>query len=264
MARLGLAWVLLAALSVLLIFRVDLHSDLLFLDNLMTDLVRQGGHWSDWKLTPAPAYFPDMLLYAIAYFILPNPVWRILFVSMAQALLLAWVCNWLAGRIKLDLSHPARCVIVLLVATVVLVSAHSNMWLFFNSTNNHFAALLFSLLSTGWVLRYLERPSVAHALLIITGGALAKASTIVFTISFTLPLLCTLGISLVVLRKNRLMRSRILQVAAMLIASQIVAAALEELLVCHSALTGRVAIVDGLGVGVPRSLSGGNKCCFLG
>jgi hypothetical protein len=240
MARVVYAWLLLGMMSVLMVFRTELQSDLLFLDSLMTDLFRLGGRWEDWKLTPAPAYLPDMLLYAIAYPLLPGPVLRTTFVSAIQALLLAWTCVWLAARIRPDVSASARCIIVLLVAAVVLVAARSGMWLFFNSTNNHFAALLFSLLCTGWVLHYLEMPKAAVASLIVAGGAAATASTTVFVITFLLPTVCALGFALAVFRRDRLVRRRLLEVMALLAASQLVAAGMNEMLVHHDALSGRV------------------------
>jgi hypothetical protein len=64
MTRLYIAWLTLAAMCILLVFKVNLHSDLLFLDSVAVDLFEHGGTWSNWKITPAPAYFPDMLAYA--------------------------------------------------------------------------------------------------------------------------------------------------------------------------------------------------------
>lgn len=240
MARLAYAWLLLGMMSVLMVFRIDLHSDLLFLDSLMTDLFRLGGRWEDWKLTPAPAYLPDMLLYAIAYPLLPGPVLRTGFVSAVQALLLAWTCLWLAARIRADVSVSGRCIIVLMVAAVALVAARSEMWLFFNSTNNHFAALLFSLLCTGWVLRFVERPRSIDASFIVAGSGVATASTTVFVITFLLPALCTLGVTLLVLRRHRIVRWRLLEVMAMLAGGQFLAAGLNYMLVHHDPLRGRL------------------------
>ena len=65
----------LAALgALLLIFRAGhpvqahlIHSDALYLPVLFDDLLRHGGRFADWFLTPAPYFFPDMPMYWLAW-----------------------------------------------------------------------------------------------------------------------------------------------------------------------------------------------------
>jgi len=39
------------------------HSDNFYFARLYMDLVLEDGPWGEWHLTPAPNYFPEMLLY---------------------------------------------------------------------------------------------------------------------------------------------------------------------------------------------------------
>lgn len=244
MTRLLFAWLTLALVPLLLVFKTFLNSDLLFLDSLMVDLFAHGGAWRDWTLTPAPAYFPDMLAYAAGYFILPGVGARVAFVGMVQALLLAWAGNRLALALRPGLGVAARTLLVLLVAAFALVAAHSGMWLFFNSTNNHFAALLFPLLCAASALRYVEDGRAGRrlqpALALVACTALGTMSTPVFTLSFTLPLLALAGLCLLVLRADRARRWLGPQVAALAILGHLLAALANKLLLAHDALAARV------------------------
>ena len=96
---LAISILILALTTSLLWFKISIHSDSLFLDSLAKDLFEQNGKWSDWRFSPAPAYFPDMLLYFLAYTILPNAYSRIFFVSVAQIIILTFAVTWTSKQI---------------------------------------------------------------------------------------------------------------------------------------------------------------------
>lgn len=245
MISLFVAWLILAAMCILLVFKVNLHSDLLFLDSVAADLFDHGGAWSNWKITPAPAYFPDMLAYALAYFVFPNPPQRIVFVSMVQAILLAWSCLYLAQAIKPSFSTHAKIFVLLVTAAVVLVSANSSMWLFFNSTNNHFAALIFPLLCLAWTIKFLRDEKRRALLLVTCGVAIGTASTSIFTLAFTIPALIFLAGSSIVFRSHRQLRQSTFQVAAAILAGQVTTTLLRKFLLTYDALEGRPLFTTG-------------------
>lgn len=226
-------------MCILLLFKVNLHSDLLFLDSVAVDLFVHGGAWSNWKITPAAAYFPDMLAYVIAYFLFPYPPERIVFVSMVQAFLLAWACMYLARVIKPSFSKNAKMAVLMATSAVVLVASHSSMWLFFDSTNNHFASLFFPLLCFSWLLLYIKKTSLTTLLLIISGVAIGTASTSIFTISFTAPALLFLAGCIVILRAQRTFRQSAFKLAAAIVAGHVVSSLLQRILLSHNALEGR-------------------------
>jgi len=239
MTRLLLAWLALAAMCTLLVFQVDLHSDLLFLDSVAVDLFHHGGAWSNWKITPAPAYFPDIPAYILAYFVLPTPPARIVFVCMVQACLLAWACLYLARTIKPSFSPNAQLFVLVATAAVVLVAANSSMWLFFNSTNNHFAALVFPLACLAWTLAFLKKKAWPALLPVAGGVAVGTASTSIFLIAFTAPALVFLAGCIVVFRAHRQFRRLAFQVAAAIVAGHVLSILLQKLLLSHNAMEGR-------------------------
>lgn len=234
-----LAWLVLAVLAGLLLFKANLNSDSLFLDSLMVDLFQHGGHWRDWKITPAPAYLPDMAAYALGYFIFPNAAQRIAFVCVVQALLLAWAGMRLAARIHPSLSTNARTLIVAVVAFAALAADNSGMWLFFNSTNNHFAALLFPLLCTAFVLDFWQTRRRVTAALIVACVALGTASTPVFILSFTLPALLAAVLAWFRLRAYPAFRTFAVKTAGLILAGQILASVLNAFLISFNAFSGR-------------------------
>lgn len=240
--RLWSSWLTLIFATGLLYFRVTLHSDSLFLEDLATDLFAYGGAWKDWKFTPAPAYVPDMLLYFLGYAILPSAPLRIFFVTACQALMLTMISLWLARKIRPQLSVNAKALIILMLAFSSLVASRSGMWLYFNTTNNHVPALLFSLLSLGLILDYLERPKILTALSIIAVGAIAKASTAIFLICFALPAFaaCLLAI-LVTFNQTQTShyRNRLFALMGIVIGSQILATIIDRIVTYHDPLAGR-------------------------
>lgn len=242
MTRLFFAWLALAAMCLLLVFKVNLNSDLLFLDSLAADLFRHGGAWRHWKFTPAPAYVPDMLAYAIGYFVFPTPPQRIVFVCLVQALLLAAACMYLARTIKPTFSVNAKVGVLLVTMGVVLVSANSSMWLFFSSTNNHFAALLFPLLCLAWAFRFLEKKALPVLVWITAGVAAGTASTSVFTLAFTLPAVILLAACAFVFRFHRQFRGSAFQLAGAILAGQGIAMVLRKMLLSFDALQGRTSM----------------------
>ncbi|MFN7097732.1 MAG: hypothetical protein ACK4PR_09280, partial [Gammaproteobacteria bacterium] len=150
-----LSWMLVFLAAILLFFKIELTSNTLFLEDVARNLFLYHGSWYGWQFSPTPAYIPDVALYFIAFKILPLPTDRILFVTIAEVLLTAACAIWLARNIKKTLSTTATAAILGLVALTVLVSVHSNMIVFFNSTNPQIASLLFSLLALGFLLTYI-------------------------------------------------------------------------------------------------------------
>jgi hypothetical protein len=242
------AWLILALSASLLRFKVRLQSDTLFLDDLFTDLLSRSGRWAEWKFSSAPAFFPDMLLYFLSLPIFHDPATRIFAVSAAQVFLLAAALLWCARQIDPALSSSARTSILLLLALFTLASAQSGMWLFFYTTNNHLASLLFGLTGAGLMLRHIARRDRASAALLIIGSALALVSTALFTLSFMLPVLLLLAAAWVVLgdpgpahaATYQPQRRTMLRLGGMLVAAQVLATLLSKVLIRNVANEGRV------------------------
>lgn len=235
--KLAAAWLLLAGAASLLRFKTVLQSDSLFLDSLFTDLFQHGGRWAEWKLIQAPAFVPDMLLYLLAYPLLPDAASRIFFVSVAQVLLLALAGLWCARQICPQLSRAAQTALLLVLAFVTLVAAQSNMWLYFYSTNNHLGATLFGLLGIGLLLRQLEQPTRRGAALLVALMVAAQVSTKLFALSFVAPLALMLALALVWLPRGqdwaRAWRGQAWRLLGALLAAQVLSAIVTALLIVN-------------------------------
>ena len=240
--KLAAAWLLLAGIATLLRYKTVLQSDALFTDSLLTDLFIHGGRWGDWALVQAPAFVPDMLLYLLAYPLLPDAASRIFFVSAAQVLLLAGAVLWCARQIHPQLSARAQTALLVLLAFVTLVAAKSNMWLYFYSTNNHLGATMFGLAGVGLLLRQLARPSRAGAVALVLLIAAAQVSTRLFLLGFVMPLAALLALALAVLPRRldavRGHRRQAWRLLGMVLASQLLAAALTAVLIVNVPVEG--------------------------
>ena len=223
----------------LLFFKTYLQSDLTLLDSLMVDIFVHGGSWFDWKITPAPAYFPDMFAYAVGYFIFPGVMERVVFVCLVQALLLAWVSTRFVSSLIGGVSLNARVVIVLLVSFSLLVASNSGMWLFFNSTNNHFAALFFPIFCLAFALEFWRKSEALKSILVFLGALLGTASTSVFVLSFVVPLvILSIALIVVLLVGGRKVGS-IVWITSVVVAGQILGSLINKELLPYDALLGR-------------------------
>ncbi len=66
-------------------------SDMLYLPALYKDVISNGGSFSDWFLTPAPYYFPDMPLYFLSNLLTGNYYYAIALLFTIHSLLLIYI-----------------------------------------------------------------------------------------------------------------------------------------------------------------------------
>ncbi|WP_140219449.1 hypothetical protein [Pseudomonas oryzihabitans] len=237
--QLTFAWFMLFIMSGFLIFKTHLHSDLLFLDSLMVDLFAHDGHWRDWKITPAPAYMPDMLVYFLAYWVLPSAALRVVFVCAAQVLLLAGAILHLAKALQPTISSGTKIVILACLTIVTFIASHSGMWLFFNSTNNHFAALLFPILGLSLVIGLVSRDRGVNYLLLFFCTLAGTTSTSIFVLAFTLPIMI-MGIVILLLTRFSMVKLRVWgKVLAVVCLGHVCSIFVNRLLVSYDSLSGR-------------------------
>ena len=235
-------WVVLTIVSTLLAFKITLNSDSLFLDAVMVDIFGRGGAWSNWKITPAPAYFPDMFVYAVGYYLIPTPVLRITFVCVVQALLLASVSINFAKMIRPSHSKWQSILILILISIFTLVAANSSMWLFFNSTNNHFAALLFPFFVGYMIFRYWDFKNLSSIIWIILSVFAGASSTPVFLLSFTIPFLIFAILSIAVFRREKTLRNFFIKVICFVFIGHIIAFLFNLFVISYDTFGGRVPV----------------------
>lgn len=234
------ACLLLGLAASLLRFKTILSGDSLFMEQLVVDLVQDGGRWIDWKFPVAPAFVPDMLLYFAVYPLMPDAASRIFAVSVAQVAILAGTVLWFSRQIHPALSRRAAAVMVLGTAFVTLVAARSSMWLYFYSTNNHLPAVLFGLAGLVMAMRYVDSGSRRAGLAIVAITIAGCVSTSLFYLTVVMPALLLLACSWLVLRAPAVARARrrVLLLAGQVIIGLIAADLLLKVLVHYKPLGG--------------------------
>jgi hypothetical protein len=162
---------------------------------LFENVFGQGGSFGDWNLAPAPAVFPEFLMYALAYVFGPTTFLRILIYALIQVIIYAGVIFLLAREVSQR--HPGRMRAV--VATVFIMSSLvllgllgvANYRQIFQSSF-HFGGLLCQLFSIVLVLR-LSRPEnskTVRRVIIATLCVIAIAATLsdaLYAVQFLVP-----------------------------------------------------------------------------
>lgn len=92
------------------------HSDALYLPVLFEDVFRRGSSFSDWYLTPAPYFFPDMLIYLAAWLAGGDAFRQTLLFALLQTALAGGALYFLARRaLARDRMLAAATVAILLI-----------------------------------------------------------------------------------------------------------------------------------------------------
>lgn len=224
--------------------QIRLHSDILFLNELYRDIFLNNGNWSDWKLTPAPAYFPDMALYFIGSYIFEFAEQRIMFVLFLQAVLLLTTLIWLLKHLERSVSSNGIVAIILILTFVTLVIVKSDMWFYFNTANNHYSTLLLSLFLLGLILKFLSNTSYVLGLSIVLVGIIAKISSATFLIEFLFPALLMIGTILYMIRHDAHpeIKRKILILLLLLMSVLILGNIIEVLITFNNPMHGRTTI----------------------
>lgn len=232
---------------VMLIYSTNIHSDILFMKFLMDDLA-SGGEWSSWRFSPAPSYFPDMILYALAYFSTTLVPLQILAITLAQVIIIGVVSIWLVGLVNPKRSMLFQLIPLFFLLVSLVATSHyskdSEIGIFFSSNNIQVPTMISSLILLGMAIVFIQQPRKITALLFVTVGALAYASSAVFVICFLVPFMATLAVSAVYFKFARMLESyqAVLRLSQLFIFSQLFGYALSCILTYNSPLNGRLPI----------------------
>lgn len=125
---------------------VNLTSDSLFLEELLHKVIQHETSFSSWRLTTAPAY-PDILFYSIASIFTESVKQKIALTASLQAVSLVLVGYFYLRSSQQLTKFKAFQISVLVTLWLAFVSGLSNLWLFFQSTNNHFSTVILGFIS---------------------------------------------------------------------------------------------------------------------
>jgi hypothetical protein len=186
------------------------NSDLLYLPALFSDVFGKGGRLSDWFLTPAPYFFPDYLLYFLAYVLGVGTYIRIAIFAVVQ--IGATLCvMWLLTR-RLSPSHAFVAAVTITIALVWLALRASEPFVILLASASHYGTFLSSILFAALWIQYESSSASREKRLLLVAICilvfLATLSDNLFVVQADLPFAATV-IATLVTRRARSTRREI-------------------------------------------------------
>jgi len=167
------------------------HSDALYLPVLFDDVLTRGGSLSDWYLTPAPYFFPDMLVYLPAWLGGNSAFQQTLLFALLQAVLASGALYFLARQALPRERMPAAALLAIVFVWLGLHADDPFVRLF--SSAHHYGAFIVALvLAALWLGRDAGRGALtgkAGAAALAALGLLTTLSDALFLVQAVLPLL---------------------------------------------------------------------------
>lgn len=165
------------------------NSDSLYIPSLFRDVLGGTGKFSDWILTPAPYFFPDYVMYAIAYAASPDIFYQILLFSILQITLTALALLPVAGLfLKKQAMEAAVAAVSVLLLLAVAFSGGKRFELLLVS-GFHYGAFLCGIVYVFLAARMTATPATGWHLIAATVIAfLTSMSDNLFILQFVLPL----------------------------------------------------------------------------
>jgi len=128
------------------------NSDLLYLPALFSDVLTKGGRLSDWFLTPAPYFFPDYLVYLLAYVLGVGTYMRVAAFAVVQ--IGATLCvMWLLAR-RLSPSEAFVAAVTITIALVWLALRGNEPFVILLASASHYGTFLSSILFAALWIQY--------------------------------------------------------------------------------------------------------------
>ncbi|MFC4930356.1 hypothetical protein [Massilia sp. GCM10023247] len=169
------------------------HADALYLPVLFDDLLRNGGRFSDWFLTPAPYFFPDMPMYGLAWLASDSVLGQTTGFALLQTALAALALYFLARQLLARGALPAAATLSILFVWLGLTVDDPFVRLF--TSAHHYGAFLAALLLCALWLGREGVPQAGRNRLtdasIAVLGFLTTLSDSIFLVQTTIPLLAT-------------------------------------------------------------------------
>ena len=178
------------------------NSDLLYLPTLFSDVLTKGGHLSDWFLTPAPYFFPDYLLYLLAYALGIGTYIQIAIFAVVQ--IGATLCvTWVLAR-RLSPSEAFVAAVTITIALTWLALRGSEPFVILLVSASHYGTFLSSVLFAAlWIQYEAVIASPGRHLLLVAICVLVFLATLsdnLFVVQAVLPFVATVIVTQVTQR----------------------------------------------------------------
>lgn len=166
-------------------------SDMLYLHRLFMDVFLQRNHLFSWYLTPAPYFFPDMLLFLLLEILLfPHVLLIITAFGVLQYLLMIFLSEKIASSLLKKNQATLLIYISLLLALALLVIPSQENYRLAIGAVYHFGGFINGLLFIFFLIQVAIKPK-SNKILIVAAllSFLSSASDLLFIIQYGLPAL---------------------------------------------------------------------------
>ena len=190
---------LIAALVIIFSFlthQVDMYwifnSDSVYLSALFIDVFKQGHHFSSWHLTPAPYFFPDMLV----SFLINIFVGSVYYVFLLFAVIQTWLTLFLISKIIELATNNKNAVlfshIIFLLALAFLATQNIFPYCFLMVSAFHFGTFITGLILLACLIGYFEGEKLKYCVALIVMAAIGSASDLFFLVWFIGPIITSM------------------------------------------------------------------------
>lgn len=168
---------------------VFFNSDTLYQPSLYRDLFEQSNALNEWRLNPAPNFFPDMLLYSLLMWITDSIQWSSFLFAMIQLVVIDVLILAILRTIS---SRPYQIMLIanfllMLFPLCYLVSDDFFFVFFFISNSYHLGCFVMTLLALYLLLRILKQPKPLLWFFMCLSISLGTASDKLFITNFIIP-----------------------------------------------------------------------------
>lgn len=175
-------------------------SDALYLPTFFQDILHQHGHIKDWYLTPAPYFFPDDLLFLVAYFSAHTVHAQIIVYAILQIILLTILLYFFFNTFTLD------CAALTAIALLWLAINTTQPFTFLLMSAFHYGTFLIEIASLALFLRFINsidsRQQRRLSLMLCILSWITTCSDALFFVQFIIPMFISYLITQHILQKK--------------------------------------------------------------
>ena len=164
------------------------NADGLYLPTLFDDLLRHGGRFSTWYLTPVPYFFPDYPMFLAAYWLGPDAYLQIVIFSALQCVLLLSAIYLFARTLRIEAALPCAAFSLTLLAWLALSAREPFVLLLWNGW--HFGGFIVTLLALAAWQRFADGGGYRALGLACALAFLTTLSDSLFLLQAAVPLAC--------------------------------------------------------------------------
>lgn len=171
---------------------VGFNSDSMYLPALFEDLFDRGYHLSSWYLTPAPYFFPDMLVFFIIKTCIKSVFYAFLVYAIFQTVLILYLISKIAFLVSQKRASVFLTHILFLLALFFAYSGQFEAYCIFLKSAHHTGTLINGLFLIYFLVLNERNRNKNTLWVIFLISILGTVSDLIFLVQFVLPIVVSL------------------------------------------------------------------------